>query len=155
MAEAISLSDTPVLRPTSRSRQLEEYGWQEVIDLNACPTGIALFFEPKQKTRVIPIYLANATGSPLKSVFVSDAGFNNFDAAHEDTQQHVRALRTIEHGKGLFLDACHLDLRGDLCVTYTVIATNDHGIRYSGTASFSRRPRDGWTIVHDWAPIPL
>ncbi|KNY14376.1 hypothetical protein AKG11_24580 [Shinella sp. SUS2] len=149
----MSHSDLPILQSNARSHQLARHGWPETISLDGPSSGVALLFGAPQTSRIVPIYLANATGSLLIDVFVSDAGFINFDETHEDTRPHVRALETIESGTGSFLDAYLLDLAGDFLVSYSVIATTEQGVRYYGSAPISRPPHDGWIAIEDWAPI--
>ncbi|WP_026615467.1 hypothetical protein [Ensifer aridi] len=148
-----SQPDHPVLQAASRSHQLEKYGWPETIILNVPLAGVALFLRAQEIDGIVPIYLVNAIGAKLKSVFVSDAGFIDFDETHEDTLPHVCALESVENGTGVFLDAYNLDLARDFLVSYTVIATTEQGIRYSGTAHVLEPPRDDWCPVEDWAPI--
>lgn len=148
-----SQSDGPVLQPSSRNRQIEKYGWPETITLDAPPADVALFFGAQQTDGAIPIYLTNATGTPLSTAFASDAGFIEFDETHKDTLPHVRALGTVENGTGIFLDSYILELAEDFLISYTVLATTEQGTRYCGSAPILSPPRDGWIPIEDWAPI--
>lgn len=145
--------DFPALQSNDRRHQLEYDGWREKITLDQQATGVALFFDGELSSRKIPIYLANATGARLCSVFASDAGFINFNETHEDTLAHVRALGTIDSGTGSFLDTYLVELGGDFLISYTIIATSEEGVRYCGSASILRAPDDGWIAFENWAPI--
>ncbi|MCJ7997030.1 hypothetical protein J5N58_21420 [Rhizobium cremeum] len=147
--------DFPVLQSNDRRHQLECDGWREKITLNQQATGVALFFGGELSSRKVPIYLANATGARLCSVFGSDAGFIDFNETHEDTLAHVRALGTIDSGTGSFLDTYLLDLGGDFLISYSFIATSEEGVRYHGSASIQRPPDDGWIALENWAPIQV
>lgn len=150
-----SKADGPVLLPNSRNGQIEKYGWPETVTFNVRPAAnVALFFGAQQTNGMIPIYLANATGTPLSAVFASDVGFIECDEAHKDTLPHVRPLGTVQMGVGVFLDSYCLDLAGTFLITYAVLATAEEGSRYSGSVTILFPPRDGWLPIEDWSPVP-
>lgn len=125
----------------------EAYEWPDVIPISSCPFPVALHFGKRWVRGILPLYLANNSGSDLLDVRVSSQGSAVLGDERIETTLGNKHLGTISKSQARLLEAYDVYFDGDFLTEYRIEARLPDGSLFSGRALVKDIAANGWLRV--------